>query len=114
MNLLKRRMKNIEEPDGSEDEYENIDVSEYVSEGDDEIGDYKLRDDNYPEEDDGRQLPFKKETSFYETLIAQLGLLKLSDKEKVIAGQIVAVLMRTVIYAEKRPPLSMILLFARM
>ncbi len=78
-----------EEPDGSEDEYENIDVSEYVQEGDDEVGDYKLRDDNYPEEDEGRQLPFRKETSFYETLITQLGLLKLDDQQKVIAGQIV-------------------------
>ena len=47
-----------EEKDGSNDEYENIDVSEYVSEGDDEVADYKLRDDNYPEEDEGRQLPF--------------------------------------------------------
>ena len=79
----------FKEPDGSEDEYENIDVSEYVQEGDDEVGDYKLRDDNYPEEDESRQLPFKKETSFYETLLSPLGLLKLDDKEKVIAGQIV-------------------------
>src|SRR5690242_19617326 len=46
-----------EEKDGSEDEYDNIDVSEYVHDGDDEVGDYKLRDDNYPEEDEGRQLP---------------------------------------------------------
>ena len=44
----------FEEKDGSNDEYDNIDVSEYVREGDDEVGDYKLRDDNYPEEDDGR------------------------------------------------------------
>src|SRR6187549_3878424 len=50
-----------EEKDGSEDEYENLDVSEYVQDGDDEVGDYKLRDDNYPEEDEGRQLPFKTE-----------------------------------------------------
>ena len=75
--------------DESSDEYENIDISDYVQEGDDEVGDYKLRDDNYPEEDESRQLPFKKETSFYETLLSQLGLLKLDDKEKVIAGQIV-------------------------
>ncbi len=78
-----------EEADGSEDEYENIDVSEYVSEGDDEVGDYKLRDDNYPEEDEGRQLPFKTETSFYELLLNQLGLLKLEEKEQAIAEQIV-------------------------
>lgn len=78
-----------EEKDGSEDEYDNIDVSEYVSDGDDEVGDYKLRDDNYPEEDEGRQLPFKTETSFYELLIDQLGLLKLDEKQQTIAEQII-------------------------
>ncbi len=78
-----------EDKDGSEDEYDNIDVSEYVSEGDDEPGDYKLRDDNYPEEDEGRQLPFKTETSFYESLINQLGLLNLDDKQQTIAEQII-------------------------
>jgi RNA polymerase sigma-54 factor len=71
-----------EDKDGSTDEYENIDVSEYVKEGDDEVGDYKLRDDNYPEEDEGRQLPFKSETSFYEMLIKQLGLLNLEDRRQ--------------------------------
>lgn len=78
-----------EEQDGSEDEYENIDVSEYVTDSDDEVGDYKLRDDNYPEEDEGRQLPFKTETSFYELLLDQLGLLKLNEQEQIIAEQIV-------------------------
>lgn len=81
--------EDFEEKDGSQDEYENIDVSEYVSEGDDEVGDYKLRDDNYPEEDDGRQLPFKTEISFYEMLITQLGMLKLEEKEQTIAEQII-------------------------
>ncbi|MBI5858167.1 MAG: RNA polymerase factor sigma-54 [Sphingobacteriales bacterium] len=81
--------EDFEEADGSEDEYDNIDVSEYVREGDDEVGDYKLRDDNYPEEDEGRQLPFKTEISFYEMLIDQLGLLKLEEKEQIIAEQIV-------------------------
>ena len=81
--------QDYEEKDGSEDEYGNLDVSEYVSDGDDEVGDYKLRDDNYPEEDEGRQLPFKTETSFYELLIDQLGLLKLDEKEQAIAEQIV-------------------------
>ncbi len=78
-----------EDKDGSEDEYDNIDVSEYVSEGDDDVADYKLRDDNYPEEDDKKQLPFKTETSFYELLLDQLGLLKLDEKEQRIAEQIV-------------------------
>ncbi len=78
-----------EEKDGSEDEYENIDISEYVQDGDDEVGDYKLRDDNYPEENEDRQLPHKTESSFYEQLLNQLGLLNLADKEQAIAEQII-------------------------
>ena len=34
------------EESSSEDQYENIDISDYVHEGDDEIADYKLRDEN--------------------------------------------------------------------
>ena len=41
-------MKNLKRK-AAEDEYDNIDISEYVNEGDDEVADYKLRDDNYPE-----------------------------------------------------------------
>ncbi len=78
-----------EDKDGSEDEYDNIDISEYVSEGDDDVADYKLRDDNYPEEDDSRQLPFRAEVSFYELMNNQLGLLRLEEKEQAIADQIV-------------------------
>jgi RNA polymerase sigma-54 factor len=77
-----------EEKSGSEEEYGNVDVSEYVHDGDDDVADYKLRDDNYPEEDQ-KQIPFKTETSFYETLLLQLGLLKLDEKEQKIAEQIV-------------------------
>ncbi len=77
------------EPDGSEDEYDNIDISEYVQESDDEVGDYKLRDENYPELDDKRVLPHKVETSFNESMIQQLGLLKLDETEQKIAEQIV-------------------------
>ncbi|MBL7757146.1 MAG: RNA polymerase sigma-54 factor, partial [Chitinophagaceae bacterium] len=78
----------FEEQSGSEDEYDNIDVSEYVQDGDDEVADYKTRDDNYPEEDN-KQVPFKTEASFYETLLNQLGLLKLDEKQQKIAEQIV-------------------------
>jgi len=52
------------EKDGSEDEYDNIDISEYVSEGDDEVADYRTRDDNYPEADDKKVMPIKNESSF--------------------------------------------------
>src|ERR1043166_7761375 len=78
-----------DEPDGSNDEYENIDISEYVHEGDDDIADYKLRDENYPDIDEDRVIPHKVETSFYEVLLDQLGLLNLDDRERKIAEQIV-------------------------
>lgn len=78
-----------DEADGSEDEYENIDISDYVHEGDDDVADYKLRDDNYPEDDEKKELPYKSETGLYELLQHQLGLLKLDEKEKKIAEQII-------------------------
>ncbi|HEX8314885.1 MAG TPA: hypothetical protein VF609_07830 [Flavisolibacter sp.] len=33
-----------------EDLYENINISDYVQEGDDDIADYKMRDENYGEQ----------------------------------------------------------------
>lgn len=78
-----------EQPDGSEDEYENIDISEYVQEGDDEIADYKMRDDNYPDPDEEKVTPYKTEVSFHELLIEQLGLLNLEESRLRIAEQIV-------------------------
>jgi RNA polymerase sigma-54 factor len=75
--------------EGSADEYENIDISDYVHEGDDDVGDYRLRDENYPEADDNRVIPHKVETSFMETMLQQLGLLKLDERQQKIAEQIV-------------------------
>ncbi|KYP15644.1 RNA polymerase factor sigma-54 [Flavihumibacter sp. CACIAM 22H1] len=77
------------ESEGSEEEYDNIDISEYVSEGDDEVGDYRLRDDNYPELDDKQTTPFKIESSLHDMLADQLGMLTLDDRKRKIAEQIV-------------------------
>src|SRR5437868_5696511 len=79
----------FDDKDGSQEDYNEVDVSEYVRDGDDDVADYKLRDDNYPEDDDKKQLPFKTETSFYQVLLDQLGMLKLDEKERRIAEQIV-------------------------
>ena len=73
----------------SDDQYENIDISDYVQEGDDDIADYKLRDENYGEQEEKTTMPYKVETSFYELLEAQLGMLKLDDREFRIAEQII-------------------------
>ncbi len=77
------------ELDGSADEYDNIDISEYVREGDDEVGDYKLKDNNYPEIDENRVIPIKVERSFNELMIEQLGMLTIDDHQKKVALQII-------------------------
>jgi len=78
-----------DEMDGSQDEYENIDISEYVSDGDDDIADYRTRDDNYPEMDEQKTLPYKVETTFHESLLDQLGMLSLDERRYKIAEQVV-------------------------
>ena len=44
------------EEEGSEEEYDNVDISEYVNEYDDDVADYKLRDDNYPDTEDQKTI----------------------------------------------------------
>src|SRR5436190_6398499 len=77
------------EKDGSEDEYDNIDISEYINDGDDDVGDYKLRDDNYPDQEETKTMPHRVETSFHEILLDQLTMLDLDERQKKIAEQIV-------------------------
>lgn len=77
------------EMDGSVDEYDNIDISEYVNEGDDEVGDYKLKDTNYPEIDEDRVIPIKVEKGFNELMIEQLGMLTVDEHQKKVALQII-------------------------
>lgn len=74
--------------DSGEDEYDSLDISEYVG-TDDDIADYKMRDENYPEADDNKVVPYRVETSFHEHLQEQLGMLKIDDKQRKIAEQIV-------------------------
>jgi RNA polymerase sigma-54 factor len=73
----------------NEEQYENIDISDYVHEGDDDIADYKMRDENYPDHEEKHTMPYKVETSFYDMMDAQLGMLKLDDREYKIAEQII-------------------------
>ncbi len=77
------------EAEGSEDEYDNIDISDYVTDDDGDIAEYKMKDDNYPEADENKTVPYRIQTSFHEHLQEQLGMLKLDDKQKKISEQIV-------------------------
>ncbi len=72
-----------------EDLYENIDISDYVQDGDDDIADYKMRDENYGDQEEKTTMPYKIETSFYEQLEGQLGMLNLDDRQSKIAEQII-------------------------
>jgi RNA polymerase sigma-54 factor len=78
-----------EDYDGSEDEYENIDISDYVSDSDDEVADYKLRDDNYGDNEEQKTIPLRVETTLHDLLINQLGMLSLDERRFKIAEQIV-------------------------
>ncbi len=72
----------------STEEYETFDITDYVQEGDDDIADYRLKDDNYDNEEK-QVMPYKSESSFYEMLKDQLGLLNLDEKQYRISEQIV-------------------------
>ncbi len=77
------------EKDGSEDDYGDVDISEYVVDDDGEIADYKMKDDNYPEMDDKQTIPIKLEHSFFDLVLNQLGMLDLDERRFKIAEQIV-------------------------
>lgn len=77
------------EAESSADDYDNIDISEYVNDGDDEVGDYRLRDENYGDSDEQKTVPVRVENSFHEMLADQLGMLNLDDRLHKIAEQIV-------------------------
>jgi RNA polymerase sigma-54 factor len=86
--------ESIDEPmdelmDGSEDDYENADMTEYIVDDDGEIADYKTRDDNYPEMDDQKVMPIRVETTFHDLVVDQLGMLELDERRFKIAEQIV-------------------------
>ena len=63
----------------------NIDISEYVSDGDDDVADYRTRDDNYPEMDEQKPCHKGGNLFFHESLLDQLGMLSLDEKTLKIA-----------------------------
>jgi RNA polymerase sigma-54 factor len=71
------------------DEFEmsNEELSEYSY--DDEVADYKTRDDFYPELDNDKVIPIKAEQSLHEVLMDQLSMLALDERGFKIAEQII-------------------------
>ena len=66
---------------------EDFELEDYMA--DDEIADYKLRDNNYPDPDEDRTIPIKVNKTFHEFLLDQLGLENLDDRRHQIAEQII-------------------------
>ncbi|MFM7838170.1 MAG: RNA polymerase factor sigma-54 [Chitinophagaceae bacterium] len=71
------------------DEYENFDLSEYVSEDDDEIADYKLRGEADTDVQEPGFSAQGDEATFHDFLLAQLGMMNLDERQQKIAEQII-------------------------
>lgn len=72
------------------DEYDKIDISEYVREGDDEDADYNFQADNSGSDEEERVgYQHKLETTFYDHLMAQVNMLNLKEREQQVANFII-------------------------
>lgn len=71
-----------EELDGSQEEYDNIDLNEYIKEGDDEDADYNFQRDAYSSDEEASPAYQPRfETGFYDHLLAQLNMLNLNEEQ---------------------------------
>lgn len=66
---------------------DDIDFEEYMS--DDDIPDYKLKANNTSKDDKHEDIPFSIGMTFHEFLIDQVGLLKLSDKNRLLIEYVI-------------------------
>jgi RNA polymerase sigma-54 factor len=62
---------------------DDINIDEYLS--DDETPDYKLKTNNYSDDDEDRSMPIAASVSFHQDLINQLNTFILSDEDRAIA-----------------------------
>lgn len=77
-----------QEADGNEESYESEEsYDEFMD--DDEIAEYRLRDDNVPELNESGSIPHPTSSSLHENLTEQLGLLNLEPTSQTIAEQII-------------------------
>jgi len=78
-----------EDPNGSEDEYGNIDIREYVAEEDGEIADYRLRDDCQSETEESTLVQRSFHGSIFDYLQEQLTIITMDERSRTIAEQII-------------------------
>lgn len=78
-----------DEPEERESEVERdeLSIDDYIR--DEDIPAYKLQQRNFSKDDKHEDIPFSTGASFHEHLIAQLGLRRLSDRQREIAEYII-------------------------
>jgi RNA polymerase sigma-54 factor len=81
-----------EEPEAEKEEEDfsvddEPDLNDYMD--DDEVGDYKMRDENYPEQDDKRVLPVPVSRSYHEYLEEQLGMEEVDDITQALGEYVI-------------------------
>lgn len=69
--------------DNEQIDAEDINIDDYLS--DDEIPDYKLKSNNYSDDNEETFMPIEAQVSFHQSLIEQLNTFILSDEERIIA-----------------------------
>jgi len=72
----------------SNDDYEIVDVSDYLRDENELHGDYHLNE-GYEDDDEPKTIPVKVETTFSDYLNDQLGMLELDERRQEIAEQII-------------------------
>jgi len=77
------------DPDGSEEDYDQVDIRDYVNETDDEIPDYRTKEESFTGSEQQTEIPIRSESSFHDMLIQQLSVLSLNERQQIIAEQIV-------------------------
>ncbi|MGH2642746.1 MAG: RNA polymerase factor sigma-54, partial [Chitinophagaceae bacterium] len=77
------------EEDQQQDEYDKIDISDYLNDGDDDIADYRTRDNNFADPEETHTIPVRVENTFHDSLISQLSMLQLKELQEKIAMQII-------------------------
>lgn len=79
-----------EKEDNEEDDFltsDNNDLTDYMDE--DEVAEYKMRDENYPEQEDKRVLPVPVSRSFHDYLEEQLGMEELDEHLEMLGSYII-------------------------
>ena len=79
-----------EEPDPVEElerEKDDFDITDYLD--DDDIPAYRMNSNNNSADDEHREIPFASGISFHETLLTQLGLRSLDERQVAIATYII-------------------------